>query len=556
MHKFSIGVDFGSLSGRAVLVDINNGAIIASSVWEYEHGVMEHALPSGKALPPEWSLHHPSDYLDVLDHVIPEVLRSGGVSAAEVAAVGVDCTASTALPVMKDGTPLCFLPEFADEPHAYIHLWKHHAAQSQADRMTGKAMERGETWLAAYGGKVSCEGALPKLWQVLEESPRVYEAAAYWMEATDWLVWKLCGKSMMSSCCAGYKYLYCGGFPSEEYFSSLDKRLTHVIRDKCSLPIAPVFSKAGTLTEEMCLRLGLASDTAVAVGMIDAHACVPAAGITGPGEMVMILGTSACLMTCGDAYHSVPGCYAVRDGILPGLWGYEGGQNSVGDLFAWMMKNCVSDRFQQAAREQGVSLHDYLSELAGRKRPGASGLLALGWFNGNRSTLMDSELTGMILGLTLQTAPEDIYRALAEAAAYGVRMIIENFQTQGVGIEKILVTGGISQKNKMMMQIYADVLNMPICVLPSSHGSALGSAIAAAVAGGCYGAVRDAIVRMAAKEEKVYTPKPENHPIYERLYQLYAKLYRLYGQDEHSVMKDLLAVKRGEAQETEGFTWQ
>ena len=544
MRRYSIGVDFGSLSGRAVLVDISNGTIIASSVWEYEHGVMEHALPSGKPLPPEWSLHHPSDYLDVLDHAIPEVLRISGVRAAEVAAVGVDCTASTVLPVKKDGTPLCFLPEFADEPHAYIHLWKHHAAQSQADRMTRKAMERGETWLAAYGEKVSCEGALPKLWQVLEEAPRVYEAAAYWMEATDWLVWQLCGKPMMSSCCAGYKYLYCGSYPSEEYFSSLDKRLTHVIRDKCSLPIAPIFGKAGTLTEDMSRRLGLSPDTAVAVGMIDAHACVPSAGITGPGEMVMILGTSACLMTCGEAYHSVPGCYAVKDGILPGLWGYEGGQNSVGDLFAWMMKNCVPTHVQQAAREQGVSLHDYLSELAGRKRPGESGLLALEWFNGNRSILMDSELTGMILGLTLQTKPEDIYRALAEAAAYGARMIIQSFRAQGVGIEKILVTGGISQKNSMMMQIYADILNMPICVLPSSHGSALGSAIAGAVAAGCYDTVQEAIKHMAVKTDKTYHPLPENVIIYERMYELYAQLYRLYGQMEHSVMKELLALKR------------
>ena len=551
MKQYVIGVDFGTLSGRAVLVDISNGAIAASSVWEYAHGIMEQRLLSGKPLPPEWALHHPADYLETLEHTIPQVMRLAGVSASDIAAIGVDCTASTVLPVTEDGTPLCYLPEYANEPHAYIHLWKHHAAQSQADRMTEKALERGETWLSAYGGKVSCEGALPKLWQVLEEAPQVYDAASYWIEAADWLVWQLCGKPMMSSCCAGYKYLYCGGYPSEEYFSSLDKRLTHVIQDKCSLPIAPIFSKAGTLTEEMSLRLGLAPDTAVAVGMIDAHACVPAAGITGPGEMVMILGTSACLMTCGEAYHSVPGCYAVKDGILPGLWGYEGGQNSVGDLFAWMLKNCIPEHVQQAVRDQKVSLHAYLSELASRKKPGESGLLALDWFNGNRSTLMDSGLTGMILGLTLQTAPEDIYRALTEAAAFGARMIIESFREQGLSVNKLLVTGGISQKNSMMMQIYADVLNIPVRVLPSSHGSALGSAIAAAVAGGCYSAMGEAIKRMAAKEEKVYTPNPENNQIYERLFQLYAKLYRLYGQEKNSVMKDLLAIKRGETQYTE-----
>lgn len=551
MKQYVIGVDFGTLSGRAVLVDIRDGAITASSVWEYAHGVMEQNLPSGKPLPPEWALHHPDDYLEVLEHTIPQLIQLAGVGASDIAAIGVDCTASTVLPVTKDGTPLCFLPEFANEPHAYIHLWKHHAAQSQADRMTDKALELGETWLSAYGGKVSCEGALPKLWQMLEEAPRVYAAAAYWMEAADWLVWRLCGNPMMSACCAGYKYLYCDGYPSEEYFSSLDARLARVIQDKCSLPIAPIYSKAGTMTEDMSHRLGLSPDTAVAVGMIDAHACVPSAGITGPGEMVMILGTSACLMTCGEAYHSVPGCYAVKDGILPGLWGYEGGQNSVGDLFAWMLRNCVPAHVQQAAREQGVSLHDYLSEMASRKKPGESGLLALDWFNGNRSTLMDSGLTGMILGLTLQTAPEDIYRALAEAAAFGARRIIDSFREQGLRVNKLLITGGISQKNSMMMQIYADVLNIPVRVLPSSHGSALGSAIAAATAAGCYGSVGDAIEHMAAKEEKVYIPKPENNKIYGRLYPLYAKLYRLYGQEKNSVMKALLSIKRGETQHTE-----
>ena len=295
------------------------------------------------------------------------------------------------LPVTGEGVPLCFLPEFADEPHAYIHLWKHHAAQPQADRMTEKAVERNEKWLPAYGGKVSCESALPKLWQLLEESPRVCAAMAYWIEAVDWLVWQLCGNAVISSCCAGYKHLYCApdGYPSEDYLSSLDPRLARVFRDKCSLPVAPVFSKAGTLTEEMARRLGLAPGTTVAVGMIDAHACAPAAGITGPGEMVMILGTSACMMTCGEDYRSIPGCYAVKDGILPGLWGFEGGQNSVGDLFSWMLRECVPEHTLREARDRQLSIHEYLTELASRRKPGESGLLALDWFNGNRSVLMD-----------------------------------------------------------------------------------------------------------------------------------------------------------------------
>ncbi len=548
MKKYAIGVDFGSLSGRAVLVDVSDGTILASSVMEYPHGIMEHSLPNGKRLPAEWSLHHPADYLKVLEYIVPEVLKAGSVSARDVYSVGLDCTASSVMPVTGEGVPLCFLPEYEDEPHAYIHLWKHHAAQPQADRMTEKALERNEKWLQAYGGKISCESALPKLWQLLDEAPHIYDAMAYWIEAVDWLVWQLCGNMMISSCCAGYKYLYCApeGYPSEDYMASLDPRLAHVYRDKCAMPVAPVFSKAGTLTEGMSRRLGLNPGIAVAVGMVDAHACAPAAGITGPGEMVMILGTSACMMMCGKTYRSVPGCYAIKDGLLPGLWGYEGGQNSVGDLFSWMLRECVPEHILQEARDKQISIHEYLTELASQKKPGESGLLALDWFNGNRSVLMDAGLTGMIMGLTLRTQPEDIYRALAEAAAYGARMIIDSFREEGLNVDKLLVTGGISQKNRMMMQIYADVLDMPVRVLPSSHGSALGSAIAGAVAAGCYDTVQDAIRHMAPKEDRVYQPDPESRQIYERLYRLYAKLYRTYGQDGHSVMKELLSIKHGE----------
>ncbi len=549
MKQYAIGVDFGSLSGRAVLVDISDGAVLASSVMDYPHGIMDRCLPGGKLLPQDWSLHHPADYLEVLTHTVTEVMKTAGVSAGDVHSIGVDCTASSVLPVTREGVPLCFLPEYRDEPHAYIHLWKHHAAQKYADRMTEKAVERGEKWLGAYGGRVSSESALPKLWQVLEEAPQVYDAMAYWIEAVDWLIRQLCGQITISSCCAGYKYLYCApeGYPSDDYFASLDPRLAHIIEDKCSMPVSPLYTKAGGLTQEMAGRLGLTPGTSVAVGLVDAHACVPAAGITAPGEMVMILGTSACLMVSGETYRSVPGCYAVRDGLLPGLWGFEGGQNSVGDMLSWMTRECVPERVQQAAKAQGVSVHQYLSALAAQKKPGETGLLALDWFNGNRSILMDSGLTGMILGLDMKTAPEDIYRALAEAAAYGARLIIDTFRERGVRVDKLLVTGGISQKNAMMMQIYADVLDMPVRVLPASHGSALGSAIAGAAAAGCYPTVQEAIRHMAPKAEKVYEPDPVSHRTYERLYQLYAKLYRLFGQDPNSVMKELLEIKRAQA---------
>ncbi len=548
MPGYTIGVDYGTLSGRAVLADVTDGRILASVSLDYPHGVMDRQLPDGRRLPQDWALQHPRDYLDVLEYTIPRLLRESAVRPEEVLAIGLDVTAATPLPVTREGVPLCFLPEFRSEPHAYAHLWKHHAAQMLADRMTETAAARGEKWLEAYGGKVSCETALPKLWQVLEEAPAVYDAAAYWVEAADWIVWQLCGKPQQSACSAGFKYLYCTpeGYPSEDYFAALDPRLRHVIREKCSLPVIPLFSRAGSLIPEAAARLGLRPGTAVAASIIDAHAGLPAAGITEPGEMVMILGTSACFMVCDEAYHPVSGCYAVKDGILPGLWSYEAGQNSVGDAFAWMLRSCVPASLQREAEARRLSVHEILSERASAKQPGETGLLALDWFNGNRSILMDSSLTGMILGLTLQTTPEDIYRAIAEAIVCGARTILDHFRDSGVTVRKLLVTGGISRKNPMMMQMYADMLNMPVHVPDIFEGSASGAAMTAAAAaeagkpGGR--SVRKTIRDMSPKENTVYMPDTGKRDGYDRLFSLYTEMSRIMVQKD-SVMKKLLALR-------------
>ena len=548
MPGYTIGVDYGTLSGRAVLADVTDGRILGSVSLDYPHGVMDRQLPDGRLLPQDWALQHPRDYLDVLEYTVPRLLRESAVRPEEVLAIGVDVTAATPLPVTREGVPLCFLPEFRSEPHAYAHLWKHHAAQKLADRMTQAAAARGEKWLDAYGGKVSCETALPKLWQVLEEAPDVYYTAAYWVEAADWIIWQLCGKPQQSACSAGFKYLYCSpeGYPSEDYFAALDLRLRHVIREKCSLPVIPLFSRAGYLLPESAARLGLRPGTAVAASIIDAHAGLPAAGITEPGEMVMILGTSACFMICDETYHPVSGCYAVKDGILPGLWSYEAGQNSVGDAFAWMLRCCVPASLQHEAETRHISVHEILSERASAKQPGETGLLALDWFNGNRSILMDSALTGMILGLTLQTAPEDIYRAIAEAIVCGARTILDHFRESGVAVRKLLVTGGISRKNHMMMQMYADMLNMPVYVPKIFEGSASGTAMTAAAAaeagkpGGR--SVREIIRDMAPKENLVYVPDAGKRVVYDRLFRLYTEMSRDMAR-EGSVMKKLLALR-------------
>lgn len=546
MDQYVIGIDYGTLSGRAVLVRVSDGQVLASSVYDYPHGVMDAALPDGTPLPPDWALEHPQDYLDVLVHTIPEVLRLSGVDKQQVIGIGLDATASTAMPCLKDGTPLCFMPEYEHNPHAYLKLWKHHAAQQEANLMTRVALERQEDWLPLYGDKVSSEWSLPKLWQVLREDPQLYNAMDHWIEVADWIVWKLCGNYVQNACSAGYKTFYRqhGGYPSEDYFAALDENLRHVVHEKLSAPVAPIASRAGSLTPDMAALLGLESGIAVTTGHVDAHAGIPAAGITRPGQVLASIGTSTGLQLLGDDLQIVPGiCGAVEDGIIPGCWGYEAGQNCVGDMLAWMTRTSVPPAYHQAAKEQGLSLHQYLTALAERLKPGESGLLALDWYNGNRSILTDADLTGMVLGMTLQTTPEEIYRALVESTAYGLRVILENYRAHGVAIDDFYAAGGISQKNPMAMQIYADVLGMPIHIVASDQGGALGSAIIAAAAAGAHPDVNTAIHAMAAPVLKVYQPDPEAQAVYEQLYQEYVRLHDYFGRGENDVMKRLKALR-------------
>lgn len=550
MSKYVIGVDYGTLSGRALLVDAKSGAEIASAVYEYPHAVMEKALPTGEKLGQDWALQHPQDYVDVLTVTIPEVMRASGVSPEDVIGIGTDFTACTVLPVKKDGTPLCFLDEFKHNPHAYVKLWKHHAAQDKASRLNEIAEKRSEKWLKNYGGKISSEWAFPKLWQVIDEAPEVYAAMDAWVEAADWIVWQLCGKETRNSCCAGYKAMYnkTTGYPDKEFFRALDPRMENVIAEKLSCPVTPLGNRAGSLTEEMAKRLGLKAGIAISIGNVDAHVCVPAVGIDGPSKMLAIIGTSTCHMMMGREEKQVPGmCGVVEDGIMPGFAGYEAGQSCVGDHFAWLVNNACPPEYYDEAKKKGLSVHQLLTEKAEKLRPGQSGLLALDWWNGNRSVLVDVDLTGMMLGMTLQTTAEEMYRALIEATAYGTRMIIENYRENGVAVEEFFASGGISQKNPMAMQIYADVLGMPVKIAGSAQGPALGSAIFASVAAGekegGYDSVFDAARTMGKVKDLVYRPIAENVKIYDSLFTEYRRLHDYFGRGENDVMKRLKKIK-------------
>jgi len=547
---YTIGLDYGTLSGRALLVDVRTGEELATAVYDYPHAVIDEILPESKRrLPPEWALQHPKDYLDVIYNTIPAVIKD--IDPQQVIGIGIDFTASTPMPTLRDGTPLCFLQSFEDEPHAYVKLWKHHAAQPQADRINAVARQRGESWLKRYGGKYSSEWFFSKLLQILEEAPDAYNAMDTFVEAADWIVWQLTGVLTRNTCTAGYKMLVQDGdYPSPEFFEALNPAFKNVIGTKVGREFAALGAKAGGLTAKMAEKIGLPAGIAVAVANVDAHVTVPAVRATEPGIMVMIMGTSTCHMISGDELHEVGGmCGVVDGGIVPNLYGYEAGQSGVGDIFGWFVDHAVPAEYLNAARDAGLNLHEYLEQEAATQKPGEHGLLALDWWNGNRSTLVDTELSGLLVGMTLATRAPDIYRALIEATAYGTREIIETFEASGVQVKTLIAAGGLPEKNALLRQIYADVTGRPFKLAGSSQAPALGSAIHAAVAAGAYPDIHAASEAMGKLKEEVVSPIPANQAVYDQLYADYKTLYDTFGRGANDVMKRLKKIRntaRGE----------
>lgn len=549
--KFTIGVDYGTQSGRTVLVDIETGEELAIAVKIYPHGVMDEYLPDGTTkLAQDFALQHPQDYLDVLSETIPAVIKASKVKAEDVIGIGIDFTACTMLPTLKDGTPLCFLENYKTNPHSYVKLWKHHAAQDEANKLNKIAEERGEDFLKRYGGKISSEWLVPKVWQILNEAPEVYKTADKFMEATDWVIMQLCGEEKRNSCTAGYKAIWHkqSGYPSKEFFKALDPALENLIEEKLSTDIYPIGAKAGEITEKASKLTGLLPGTAVAVANVDAHVAVPAVGITDEAKLLMIMGTSTCHILLGTEEKLVPGmCGVVEDGVIPGYKGYEAGQSCVGDHFEWFVENCVPAVYVKEAADRKLNIHELLTEKASKLKVGESGLLALDWWNGNRSVLVDVDLTGMILGCTLLTKPEEMYRALIEATAYGTRMIVETFRENGVPVKELYAAGGIAEKNRLMMQIYSDVTNMEIRIAASPQAPALGSAMFGALAAGSekggYSTIVDAAKHMAKVKEEFYSPIPDNVEIYNKLYKEYKILHDYFGRGENNIMKRLKKIK-------------
>ena len=541
MKKYTLGLDYGTLSVRALLLDMENGNEVAVAEYVYPHAVM------GKETFPEAddsiALQHPQDYLDGLQTTAAEVMRVSGIRPEQVCGIGIDFTACTALPVTADGTPLCFLDAYKNNPHAYVKLWKSHSAQFEADRITEVARKRNEPWLDLYSGRVSSEWLFSKLYETQRKAPDVYRDTVHFLEAADWLVWLMTGQQIRSSSFAGFKGLWNPrtGYPSNDFGKEVDPALDGIIGTKICENVRSVGTFAGTLNEYGSRLLGLPQSVAVAVPIIDAHSPLCTAGMVTGGKMLMILGTSACHIAIDEDLHIINGILgSVEEGIIPGYVAYEGGQPSMGDTFAWFVNNCVPEAYTKAAREQGKSIFTYLNEKASELGPGANGHLVIDWWNGNRVPYCDFDLSGVILGLTLKSKPEELYRAIVESCAFAARNLLELYQNGGLDIQELYAGGGISRKNPLLMQIFADTLGMDIKVTDSTQAGSKGSAIFAAAACGYYPSLEAAAAALADRCETVYHPNTENLEAYSKLYKEYITLCKYFAEGDNDVMKRLL----------------
>lgn len=547
-EKYTVGVDFGTLSGRALVVRVSDGKEVGSAEHVYEHGVITEAVPgSDVRLPSLSALQVPADYVNVLRTAVPQAVARAGIDAADVIGIGTDFTACTMVPVRDDGTPLCELDRFADRPHAYAKLWRHHSPQPQADRINAVAARRGEPWLPRYGGLISSEWEFAKALEILDDDPEVYQAIDHFVEAADWIVWQLCGRYVRNACSAGYKGIRQDGrYPSREFLAEVRSGFEDFVSDKLDHQIGRLGDQAGVLSPQAARWTGLPAGITVAVGNVDAHVTAAAADALEPGQLVAIMGTSTCHVMNSDVLREVPGmCGVVDGGISEGRWGYEAGQSGVGDIFAWFVDNCVPESYHIEARNRGLSLHGHLTELAGRQQVGEHGLVALDWHSGNRSVLVDHELSGVMIGQTLETTCVDMYRALLEATAFGTRMIVETFVNSGVPVTELVVAGGLL-KNQLLMQIYADAVGLPLSVVPSAQAPALGSAIHAAAAAGAFPDVAAAARQMGRRQRNAYRPIPANAAAYDRLYREYVAAYEWFGRG-NDMMRRLRRIGSREA---------
>ena len=562
MASYTLGLDYGTNSVRAIVVRVTDGFEAGTAVWNYAHGDKGVVLSEA----PNLARQHPADYLEGAMCTVQAALAEATANDTafrpeQIIGIGVDTTGSTPLPIDADGTPLAFHKDFENNLDALAWLWKDHTSIAEAEEITALAAQEHPEYLAKCGGVYSSEWFFSKILHCLRAAPEVFDAAYTWIECADWIPAVLTGNTRpgaykVSVCAAGHKAMFnadWGGYPARDFLAKLDPKLG-TLRDRLHDKAYAVDSAAGALTTEWAGKLGLPEGIPVAVGAFDAHLGAVGSGI-GEGCLSKVLGTSGCdmMVAPGDRdLPDIPGlCGIVKGSILPGMYGLEAGQSAVGDIYNWFV-----DYIQPGGPEAGS--HEALTEAASAVAPGASGLLALDWNNGNRTILIDQRLTGLILGQTLYTTPGEIYRALIESTAFGALTIINRFEEYGVTVERIVNCGGIAEKNPLVMQIYADVTGREMAVSRSGQTCALGAAIAGAVVAGestgGYADFSSAQQAMTGLKDHVYKPNPEAHAIYRELYTLYRSLHDAFGLPEwqgnlYSIMKRLLDIRQAARKE-------
>lgn len=551
MSKYTLGIDFGTLSARTVLMNCEDGSLAASATKAYPHAVMDKELPGGTPLPASWALEDADDYTLALKETIRKVMEDSGVSKEDVIGLSIDFTSCTVVAADEQKRALSSLERFRNRPHAYTKLWKHHGAQAQADEINELLTRKGLIDEPRYGGAVSPELLLPKVLQVLREDPEIYQAAYVFLEAGDWLTWNLTGELRRSGNMAAYKAMWTPeeGYISKELLLELDQGLGDFVEGKLRGEICPAGGCIGCLTREWADQLGLMAGIAVGASIIDSHAGMPGSGICRKGQMMLVLGTSSVELLLSDQPYASNGVVgAVKGAIMPGYYSLEAGIAAIGDMYGWFADGFVSSAYEKEALSKGQNIHQLLSGKAAALEPGASGLLALDWWNGNKTPYVNGDLSGVLVGLTLQTKPEEIYRALIEATAFGTRMIMEEFMKSHAQVDEVIVSGGIPEKNPLVLRIFTDVLNRPVKVSASDQTAALGSAMyAAAAAGkeaGGYESVADAAQVLARLKDEVYLPDPAHAAVYDRLFDLYRDLVDCFNPGKMRILTGLRTMKR------------
>lgn len=537
--KYSIGLDFGTLSARAVIVNVANGEHQpCQSVFYYPNKIMTSL--NGVTLPENYALQNPADYVAALEFLLPDVLTRNEISSEEVIGVGIDFTDCTIIPTDSTMTPLCFLKKYENSPHAYAKLWKHRAKEKYAKAVYDAAIKEAPEILSVTGNEMASEFMIPKLYEIFCEDREIYDATYKFISAGDFVASLLVGGTPIHSKAFSAKQHYIGdSYPNKKLFSSLDECFASVYEEKTVTLLTSVGSPIGRICPKWAKQTGLSEKTVVAAPIIDAHGAIPAIKIS-DGTLIAVLGTSAAVELTTKSKAIPSGMLAVSQGsVCEGLNTIEAGLAAMGDLFDWFIKNCLPRNYFDSAERLGMNIHEYLCSLAEKQRVGEHGLIAIDWWNGSRSVTLDGSLSGCIIGLRLSSKPEDIYRAILESTVFEIRRITDSLKSQNIPVNEIFATGGIANKNPFLMQIFADVLNEPIRCLKVENSSALGSAIMGAVAAGAYGSVCEASEKMRCPVAKTYYPVGASHLEYEKLYSLYCELHECLGKSNYSVMKAL-----------------